>query len=230
MILIRNALGDILYSLNVSLDNPKDVYKILKIDKKLGWKIYNVMCEVDPFISAQYVPGKAACMSFIKRCKKLGTREELLRRVEEVCGQFNMMVEKHSDSRNGFNLMMLSFSEKGRSKAYQSQQKAAFTALSHLLGVHADTQLATWILSPSDSKAGNDEPSVDIANITGFVDFQRNRPNVPWLLEWAFFSSDDKYTGTQIKTLPLENEERDRENPMKVPFYYSFCSEPLPRV
>jgi len=230
MILIRNAFGDILYSLNVSLNNPKDVYKMLKIDNKLGWKIYSVMCEVDPFIAAQYVPGKSACMSFVKSCKKLGTPEKLLRKVNEVCEQFNLMVEKHSDSRNGFNLMMLSFSEKGRSKAYQSQQKAAFLAFSHLLGVHANTQLATWILAPSDSRAGNDKPTVDVANITGFVDFQRNRPNVPWLLEWAFFSSDDDYAGTKIRTFPLENEELDKENPTKVPFYYSFCSEPLPIV
>jgi hypothetical protein len=75
---MKNALGDILYSLEVSLDNPRDVYKKLKIDKKLGWKIYNVACEEDPFLAAQFVPGVAACNNLIKSFRKLGTPEHFL--------------------------------------------------------------------------------------------------------------------------------------------------------
>ena len=83
--LMKNALGDILYSLDISLDHPKDVYKKLKIDKKLGWKIYNVACEVDPFIAAQFVPGKAACTTFMKSCRKQGTPKKLLQKAFESC-------------------------------------------------------------------------------------------------------------------------------------------------
>ena len=149
--LMKNALGDLLYSLDISLDNPKDVYKNMKIDKKLGWKIYNVACEADPFVAAQFVPGKAACRSFLKDCRKLGASKILLKRAKDACQIFDLMVEKHADSRKEFDLMLLSCSDKGRSKAYLSQQKAAFTAYSHLLGAQASTQLCTWVFSPSAS-------------------------------------------------------------------------------
>ena len=223
--LMKNALGDILYSLDISLDNPKDVYKKLKIDKKLGWKIYNVACEVDPFIAAQFVPGKAACTSFMKSCRKQGTPKKLLQKAKEACQQFDLLVEKHADSRREFDLMLLSCSDKGRSKAYLSQQKAAFTAYSHLLGAQASTQLCTWIFSPSA-----DGEYHDIASIRGFIDFRRNRPNVPWLLEWAYFTDDDNVPKSMIKVEPIEKRDPDQSNPMGVPFYYSFCSEPLPNV
>jgi hypothetical protein len=184
--LMKNVLGDILHSLDISVDNPRDVYKKLNIDKKLGWKIYNVVCEDDPFLAAQFVPGKAACRNFMKLCKKMGTSKKLLKRAREACLAFDSMVEKHADSRREFDLMLLSCSDKGKSKAYLSQQKEAFTAYSHLLGVQASTQLCAWVFSPSE-----DGEYHDIASIRGFIDFRRNRPNVPWLLEWAYFTDDD---------------------------------------
>jgi len=223
--LMKNALGNILYSLDVSLDNPKDVYKKLKIDKKLGWKIYNVACEQDPFLAAQFVPGKAACRNFMKNCRKLGAPKKLLKQAREACQKFDQLVEKHADSRREFDLMLMSCSEKGRSKAYMSQQKEAFNAYSHLLGVHAGTQLCTWIFSPSDSGENH-----DIVSIRGFIYFIRNRPNVPWLLEWAYFTDDDDVPKSLIEVEPLENREIPADGSIGVPFYYSYCSEPLPRV
>jgi len=65
IILMKGILSEILDSLGISVHNPRDVYKKLNIDKKLGWKIYNVIAETDPFLAAQYVPGKAACRSFL---------------------------------------------------------------------------------------------------------------------------------------------------------------------
>jgi len=222
---MKKALGDILYSLDISLDNPKDVYKELKIDKKLGWKIYNVACEADPFLAAQFVPGKAACKNFMKICRKHGTPKRLLKKAGEVCQEFDHLVEKHADSRKEFDLMLMSCSSKGKSKAYLSQQKEAFNAYSHLLGVHASTQLCTWVFSPSASGESH-----DIVNIRGFIDFKRNRPNVPWLLEWAFFTDDNDVPKSLIQVEPLEKLESEQDDPMGVPFYYNFCSEPLPNV
>ncbi len=223
--LLKNTLGDILYSLDISLDNPRDVYKKLKIDKKLGWKIYNVACELDPFLAAQFLPGKAACMNFMESCKKLGTPVKLLGRAKEACEEFNLLVEKHADSRKEFDLMLMSCSDKGRSKAYLSQQKAAFTANSHLLGVQAGTQLCTWVFSPSACGEYH-----DIASIRGFIDFRRNRSNVPWLLEWVHFTDDDNVPKSLVSVEQLEKRENDKNNSMGVPFYYSFCSAPLPNI
>ena len=222
---MKNALGDILYSLEVSLDNPRDVYKKLKIDKKLGWKIYNVACEEDPFLAAQFVPGVAACNNLIKSFRKLGTPEHFLVKAKDACRRFELLIEKHAGSRKEFDLMLLSCSEKGRSKAYMSQQKAAFTAYSHLLGAQASTQLCTWLFSPSE-KGDNH----DVATIRGFIDFRRNRPNVPWLLEWAYFTDDNDTPKSFVKVEPLEKVQGGQNNPMTVPFYHSFCSKPLPNI
>lgn len=222
---MKTTLGDILYHLDIEVDNPRDVYKKLNIDKKLGWKIYNVICEPDPFLAAQFVPGKAACRKFIKLCRKLGTPKETLKHAKEACRKFDMLVEKHADGRREFDLMLMACSRKGRSKAYLSQQKAAFSACSHLLGVQADNQLCTWIFHPSACGEFH-----DIASIRGFTDFRRNRPNVPWLLEWAYFTDDDHVPKSFVKVEPIEKSEAGNEDAPAVPFYKSFCSKPLPSV
>jgi hypothetical protein len=223
--LMKATLGEILHGLDISVDNPRDVYKKLNIDKKLGWKIYNVVCEEDPFLAAQFVPGKAACRNFMKLCRKLGTSKRLLKKARDACQAFDDMVEKHADSRKEFDLMLLSCSDKGKSKAFLSQQKAAFTAYSHLLGVQASTQLCAWVFSPSE-----DGEYHDIASIRGFIDFRRNRPHVPWLLEWAYFTDDDDVPKSLVEVRPLEESPDASEDPLQVPFYHSFCSKPLPNV
>ncbi len=220
---MKNTLGNILYLLEVSLDSPRDVYKKLKIDKKLGWKIYNVACEEDPFLAAQFVPGAAACSNLIKSFRKLGTPEDYLVKAKEACRKFDLPVEKHAGSRREFDLMLLSCSEKGRFKAFMFQQKAAFTAYSRLLGLQAGTQLCTWFFSPSEK--GNDH---DVATIRGYIDFRRNRPNAPWLLEWAYFTDDNDVPKNFVKVEPLEKAPDGRNCPAEVPFYHSFCSEPCP--
>lgn len=221
--MMKAVMGEILLSLHISPDNPRDVYKKLNIDKKLGWKIYNVVAEEDPFLAAQFVPGRAACRKFMKLCRKLGTGEDLLEKAGEACRAFDRMVEIHADSRKEFDLMLMSCSDKGRAKAYLSQQKAAFNAYSHLLGVQADTQLCAWVFAPS-----SDGEFHDVVSIRGFIDFRRNRPHVPWLLEWAYFTDDDDVPKSLVRVEPLEDHSSGGAG--EVPFYSRFCSQPLPEV
>ncbi|MFO8182590.1 MAG: hypothetical protein R6U39_00315 [Candidatus Aegiribacteria sp.] len=221
--LMKTVMRDILLSLGISPDNPRDVYKKLNIDKKLGWKIFNVVAEEDPFLAARFVPGRAACRKFMKLCRKLGTADDLLRKAGEACRAFDRMVDKHADSRKEFDLMLMSCSDKGKDKAYLSQQKAGFNAYSHLLGVQADTQLCTWVFCPS-----SDGEFHDVVSIRGFLDFRRNRPHVPWLLEWAYFTDDDDVPKDLVRVEPLEDTSRGGAD--EVPFYSRFCSEPLPEV
>lgn len=221
--LMKSVMGDILLSLGISPDNPRDVYKKLHIDKKLGWKIYNVVAEEDPFLAAQFVPGRAACRKFMKLCRKLGTGDDLLTKAGGACSAFDRMVEKHANSRKEFDLMLMACSDKGKDKAYLSQQKAAFSAYSHLLGVQADTQLCTWVFAPSP-----DGKFHDVVSIRGFMDFRRNRPHVPWLLEWAYFTDDDDVPNSLVRVEPLEAPSPGSGD--EVPFYSRFCSQPLPEV
>jgi len=226
IILMKGILSEILDSLGISVHNPRDVYKKLNIDKKLGWKIYNVIAETDPFLAAQYVPGKAACRSFLQLARKLGTPKSVLKRARTVCGEFDSLVARHAGGRHDFDLMLMACSKKGRHKAYLSQQKAAFNAYSHILGVQAGTQFCSWVFAPSAD--GNFH---DVASIRGFLDFRRNRPHVPWLLEWAYFTDDDDTPKSFVKVKPLEEPEEDgsHDSP-QVPFYGKYCSKPMPSV
>ncbi len=222
---IKSVILDTLVQLDIPVDNPRDVYRILEIDKKLGWKIFNVVSEEDPFLAAQFVPGKVACGKFLRLCSKLGTPPELIKRAKQACKSFEEMVKRHADSRSEFDLMLMSCSSKGKSKAYLSQQKTAFNAYSHLLGVQAVTQLSTWAFHPSD-----DGVNMDVANIRGFMNFRRNRPKVPWILESSRFIDDKGTVPDRVSPRPLDNQPGRNSDPMEVPFYRRFCSEPLPDV
>lgn len=222
---IKTSFGELLRSIDVGLYHPKDVYNALGIDKKLGWKIYNVTCEEDHYLAAQHVPGINACRRFFKKCRKNGASKSFIASARSSIDEFELLVERHAGSRQEFDLMLLSCSEKGRSRAYLSQQKAAFNAYSHLLGAQASIQLCSWFFAPSSKSETH-----DIVSVRGFVDFRRNRPNVPWLLEWAYFTDDDGKPKSLVQVEPLEKRDDESENIMGVPFYYRFSSDPLPDV
>ena len=226
MSVIKSTLGAIFDCLPKPLVSPHDVQVAFGIDKKLGWKLYRVISENDVFFSAQFVPGAAAYKKFLRAAARHDVPTEVTARAEKAMQEFVRIAELHAGDRSSFDLMLLSCSEIGRMQAYHSQQKAAFVANSHLLGVQAKTQFSTWFFAPSADLANHH----DIASIRGVVDLRRNRPNVPWLIEGAYFMDDEGELKDSLAILPLDDTLKVEPGKRIPPFWNKYCSTPLPQV
>ncbi|MBN1433844.1 hypothetical protein JW921_03735 [Candidatus Fermentibacterales bacterium] len=224
MSLVRGVFGEVFRALPETLRSAHEVHKAFGVDRKLGWKVFKMVTDEDIFLAAQFVPGPGACAKFLRKASARGLDSSLIDGCKKALGDFSRMVERHAGDRAAFDLMLLSCSEKGMAQAYRSQQKAAFVAYSHLLGVQARTQFCTWVFGLSD-----DRMSHDIIALRGFVDLRRNRPNVPWLMEQARFTDDDGNPDNDVAVRPLVGAAADG-SPLPAPFYHEFCSSPLPQV
>ena len=223
--LLRNSFGLLFKSVPESLRSAHEVHKAFGVDRKLGWKIFKMVTEEDPFLAAQFVPGPGACRKFLRKASGRGVPSDVVASCRESLQSFAAMVETHAGDRASFDLMLLSCSEKGMQQAYRSQQKAAFQAYSHLLGVQARTQFCSWIFGVSSNSTRH-----DVLNIRGLVDLRRNRPNVPWLMEQVHFTDDDGNIDRDVDVVPLVSPDPDEDRLPAPPYYFDFCSRPLPSV
>ncbi len=71
---LKNAVTDILQALPGELQQPRDVYKTLGIDRMIGWNIYKLHEVEDCFLSVRHIPRKAAFKGFLRAASSLGSR------------------------------------------------------------------------------------------------------------------------------------------------------------
>ncbi len=220
---LRKAIGLVINQLPQRIENPHDVYQVLGLDKKLGWRIYKIIHEDDLFFAAQFVPGKHSFGRFIKSCKNRGVTGNFLQDALNAVEEFYEIIDIHSGDRQSMDMMLMANSRDGKEQAYNSLRKQAYYAQSHLLGLQAETQLDAWIFGPSKQPG-----MLDVAEVKGLFDIRRNRPGVKWVIDTPCFFSGKEHE-EQIFT--------DSIDPgitcnllERVPFLEEYCSDPLPML
>ena len=220
---LRKAIGLVINQLPQRIENPHDVYQVLGLDKKLGWRIYKIIHEDDLFFAAQFVPGKHSFGRFIKSCKNKGVAGNFLQDALNAVEDFYEIIDIHSGDRQSMDMMLMANSRDGKEQAYNSLRKQAYYAQSHLLGLQAETQLDAWIFGPSKQPG-----MLDVAEVKGLFDIRRNRPGVKWVIDTPCFFSGKEHE-EQIFT--------DSIDPgitcnllERVPFLEEYCSDPLPML
>ncbi len=218
---LRKAIGIVISKLPERIDSPHDVYQVLGLDKKLGWRIYKIIHEDDLFFAAQFVPGKHSFGRFIRSCKAKGVEKNFLTDTLAAVENFYEIIDVHSGDRQSMDMMLMASSRDGKEQAYNTLRKQAYYAQSHLLGLQAETQLDAWFFGPSSSPG-----MLDVAEVKGLFDIRRNRPGVKWVIDTpCFFTGkehDEQFFTDSIDpgiTCNLME---------KVPFLERYCSDPLP--
>ena len=218
---LRKAIGIVISKLPERIDSPHDVYQVLGLDKKLGWRIYKIIHEDDLFFAAQFVPGRHSFGRFIRSCKSKGVEKNFLTDTLTAVEDFYEIIDVHSGDRQSMDMMLMASSRDGKEQAYNTLRKQAYYAQSHLLGLQAETQLDAWFFGPSASPG-----MLDVAEVKGLFDIRRNRPGVKWVIDTpCFFTGkehDEQFFTDSIDpgiTCNLME---------KVPFLERYCSDPLP--
>ena len=221
---LRNAVSCILRELPVNVEQPRDVYRTLDIDRMLGWKIFRLYELEDIFLGAQYIPRKSAFSSFLEAASSRGVPDDLIADARRAFDEFTTLVDVHAGDRSNLELMLMAFSQDGLQQAYTEQQRAAFQANRFLYGIEARVMLYTLFLSPAP-----DPKYLDVTHIKGFIDLRRNRPNVQWLYEHPLTLKRSGRIESPDVDIPLVKESELPGNG-SIPWYPEFCSCEFPDV
>ncbi len=217
---VKRRIGALMDALPAYIENPHDVYQVLNLDKKLGWRIFRIVHEDDIFFAAQFIPGKHSFGRFLKSCRGKGVPQELLDDAMKAVEEFYGLVDVHSGDRQSLDLMLMTSSDNGRLQAFKALQKSLYQSQSHLLGLQAETQLNTWIFGPGDHGA------FSIAILKGLFKLRRNRRSTRWIVHSECLNAP---SGEPLPAEPVDPRAgADLER--HAPFILNYCSDPLPEV
>ncbi|MFH2115354.1 MAG: hypothetical protein ABIJ86_12695, partial [Spirochaetota bacterium] len=154
--------------------------------------------------------------------QKAGAPPRSVAAVRKAMKDFDQMVETHAGDRTTLEMMLGNLTRDGGRQRNESHRKLAYLGNSATFGVQARVQVIVNIIAPSKVK-----DKVDLAWVTGLVDFRRLRYNIPWAVAMARkFETDGG--GLDLGTIePLDPE---ITGPDSVPLLKEFCSKPIPEV
>ncbi|MCK5786603.1 MAG: hypothetical protein KAH54_08615 [Candidatus Sabulitectum sp.] len=218
---LKKAVTDILQALPGDLDQPRDVYKTLGIDRMIGWNIFKLHEVEDCFLSVRHIPRKAAFMGFLRAASRKGISDSILAVANKNFMRFEELVDLHAGDRPSMEMMLLAYSEEGTSQASLDHRKLAFTGNRFLYGLEARTRVTISLFEPTDS-----EKDWKLTLLKGSFGLRRNRPNIPW-----FYIHPRVFT--EFEGQPHAPESAPLSKPLNgntLPYYTQFCNCSLPGV
>lgn len=220
---VRRALTRMIHSIpGENVTRPAQLAEALDLDTGLAWKLSKAIGGDDPFHAAQHLPGTRGLHILLRAAKRHHVPQEFLTDAEEAFGELRQFVRVHAGDRKSFNMLMAGQTRTKRAEADLVHRRGAFENLSYVFGVHAKTQIRTYILQPSA-----DERSIDVASIVGFVDVRRIRASVPWRITRLHTIDRSGRLRTAFDRHPLDDVAPDNTGPA-LPVMSQFCSDPLP--
>ncbi len=218
---LKNAVTNILLALPGELEQPRDVYKTLGIDRMIGWNIYKLHELDDCFLSVRHIPRKAAFKGFLRAASRQGVVDSLLSAAEENFKLFESLVELHAGDRPSMEMMLLAYSEEGSCQASLDHRKLAFSGNRYLYGLEAMTRLTISLFEPTE-----DSSRWKLTLVKGSFGLRRNRPDIPWFYVHPRIFTEFEGQPHSPKSRPL-SEPCDGGS---LPYYTEFCNCSLPTV
>ncbi len=217
---IRSTLAESLQHIGADATKPKSVSRSLGLDKNLSWKICRLVRDEDPVSAVPLIPGKAGLKILMKALIKAGAPAEMVSAVQSATDEFARMVDTHSGDRETLG-MMLAQGGNQREMA-EAHRKLSFRGNSATWGVQARLQLCTNFIAP-----GSDAQMIDLAWISGLVDFWRLRRDASWAMAAARKTDDD---GAPLPVGEIHAIDPDFDSPDAVPLMADVCSSPIPEM
>ena len=218
---LKSAVTEILLALPGELEQPRDVYKTLGIDRMIGWNIYKLHEIEDCFLSVRHIPRKAAFKGFLRAASRKGVPKNLLSIADENFILFENLVEMHAGDRPSMEMMLLAYSTEGTCQASIDHRKLAFTGNRFLYGLEAHTRLTVSLFEPTDSPT-----DWKLILLKGSFGLRRNRPDIPW-----FYIRPRVFT--EFEGGPHSPASKHLIEPFEInglPYYTNYCNCSLPSV
>lgn len=194
---LRNALIEAYQAIGADSDSPREAARTLNIDKNLTWKLGRIINEDAIERVAASIPGNSAVQKVVSAFEKAELKPELVDSVRDAFDAFDDMVEIHTGDREALDLLLDSMAISGTEQLVKSR-KLAFKGNSGIWGAQARVRVNTSIIAPNASN-----PSMlDYAQVGGYTDLQRLRPNGAWpLFRMRYFNDDGSHLSNRMSSL-----------------------------
>jgi hypothetical protein len=219
---IRGTVSQLLAELEPSGIKPQNISRHLGLDKSLARKVAKIAQARAPFDVVQFLPGTSGVEILLQAAQQAGGRPTLIEGVRAAFNDFDRLVELHAGDRQTLEIMIRGAAPHSEEQIDEATRKSHFRAASCIWGAQARVQLKVDFLAPSST------PGVmDYAGASGFVDFRRLRPGVPWGLARKRVTDDAGRTKGHMAIKPLDP---DFDKPDAVPMLGEYCSHPIPKT
>lgn len=177
---LRAVLGEVQASLRAllamlpgPLANASDLRRTLSLDTRLSTQLFRIAKAEDVTVVAADVPGPPSMRRFLQAMDRPGVDKAEAARLEAAMTAFERFVVSHAGDRVRFESIMSNLGARGQDNIERQHRRAAFRAMSHLLGMQVGVYLRTAIIGQSSSGG------IDMAQVRGFHQVARLRPGTP---------------------------------------------------
>jgi hypothetical protein len=216
---LRDALGDVVEMLPVTVKKPAEFQRTLKLDRSLSSRLLRAVHAHDPLASLHRMPGPHGVRLLLTAARKSGTDPILIARAEEALVAVERLVTSEVGDWKELNAAISGWLPDARQQFEMANRQAAFRAMSNLRGVTADAEVSVTLIHP-----GRDNPDwLDRAGITGICRMKRIRPGAPMGLLHGSSIAPPK----TVRRLSLDGKSID---PLSgAPLLEDFSSQPPPQ-
>lgn len=219
---IRNALAESLAYVGADATRPQNLSRMLGLDKNLTWKICRLVGDENAIAAVQYMPGKGGLKILSNALAKAGVPGDLLSAIQKTTEEFERIIDLHAGDREKLGVMLGNVTSEGQRERAEAHRKLSFRGNSATWGVQAGVQLCSNFIAP-----GTNPDKVDLAWISGLVEFWRLRRDVVWAMAAARKTADD---GSPLPLGEIHAIDPDHDKPDSVPLMSDFCSKPIPNM
>lgn len=225
---VRTALAEALASVNADPARPQGVARRLGLDKNLAWKAARIVTDDDLLTAVGRLPGKPGAKILIEALEKSRASESAVGSLRESLADFDRLVETHAGDRETLQKMLTGESRESRAARDEQNRKLSFQGNSGTWGVQARVQFGMHFVAPTTIRGS--EHMLDLATVSGLIDFRRLRPDVAWGISMLRQFRDDGTIPKEMRIEPVDPTEAADWNPQMPPMMRSFCSSPLPQM
>ncbi|MEO0482124.1 MAG: hypothetical protein AAF138_00700 [Planctomycetota bacterium] len=215
------AMTELLVGAGLGGARPTEVGRELGLDKTLAWKVSRFVEDADPVKAARHMPGQGGVEIVLKAASLRGVAPGRLDAVRLADTRLRRFVEQQAGDRRSFEAMLAAG---GRDEKLEFEERRAYyKAGSAIWGVRARAQFLMLALRPSETEPGY----LDGVQISGLVEMERLRPDVPWIMRRLRASTD---SGKQMLKMTREPLDPSGATGDGLPLVPEFCSRPLPEI
>jgi hypothetical protein len=219
---IRRALADLFAAVGADASSGLGLARRFGVDKNLAWKIAKVVSADDVYGTVPNLPGRAGLEIFLRSVAKAGAPAASIDEVRLALRDLEHLMELHSGDRDTFETMLGHLPQARNQRAAEGYRRLAFRGNRAVWGVHARVQLSLHFVAPSQ-----DARVLDLAIVSGFVDFRRLREDAPWAIATLRRVADDGTPRVINAPIPIDPEFSRIET---APLIGAVCSQPVPNL
>ncbi len=178
-----------------------DVERAFGVDRKLGWQMHRIANEPNPLAVAMNLPAAVSTNRMLKAAARKGLPTEIIERVSSAFQQVEQLISEHAGDRERFLSMVGPLIKEEAESIDLKQKKAAYRAMSHLVGVDEQVCTSCTFLHPGD------EPGrLCAARLSAHIGLHRLRSTspifVPLIISRTSGEGETFTAGTQAPLVP----------------------------